>query len=50
MEGQTGQYEDKGAKVTGVLGWPLLLGLPIRGVGVTSLLPSPHHPAFPAEH
>ena len=49
MEGQEGQYEDKGTKVTGVLSWPLFLGLPIHGTGLTSFVPPHHHPASPAE-
>lgn len=41
------QCEDEG---TGVLSWPLLLSLPIGGMGVTSLVPPAPHPPFPAEY
>ena len=32
-------YEDKGTEITGILGWPLPLGLPTHGMGVASLVP-----------
>lgn len=42
-------YEDKGTEITGVLGWPLPLGLPTHGMGVASLVPPSQHPACPPE-